>query len=252
MGLSNQRDVLACKILPLADEPALWASARRGELPARERLIEAYLPYARMLAAGVFAGRITDDLEFAEYLQFASMALIEAVDRYDPAFQALFTSFAYDRIRGSILDGISHLSEKRTQLATRKQLLRERQNTVLAAQELGEKDVFHQLAEVAISLALGYILDDAACHQHAATITLQHHYAGLELQQLRERMRAMVDTLPHKERLVIKYHYLNQLSFEYIAETMALSRSRIAQLHGKALKKLRETAKSVKACDVAW
>lgn len=250
--MSNQRDVLACKTLPLGNEPALWAATRRGELPARERLIEAYLPYARILAAGVFAGRIADDIEFAEYLQFASLALIEAVDRYNPAYQSLFTSFAYERIRGAILNGIAHLTEKRTQLATRKQLLRERQNTLLAAQELDGKEVFHQLAEVAISLALGYILDDAACHQHDATTTLQHQYTGLELQQLRERMRAMVDTLPHKARLVIKYHYLNQLSFEYIAETMALSRSRIAQLHGQALKQLRENAKSIKACDVAW
>ncbi|RSZ56384.1 sigma-70 family RNA polymerase sigma factor [Massilia atriviolacea] len=236
----------------LADEPALWKAARGGGAAARARLIEGYLPFVRMLAAKMFAGRIDHDLEFNEYLQFGTIGLIEAVDRFDPAMGNQFKTFAGHRINGAILDGIGQMSEKRTQVNTRKRQQAERRDAARVALDSGTRDLFQQLADVAIGLALGYVLDDPVVYDHQDASVADQHYTRVEMAQLRSKMQALVATLPEKERMVIKYHYLNQVSFAVIAETMNLSKGRVSQLHNQALALLRRAANAVSACDVAW
>jgi RNA polymerase sigma factor for flagellar operon FliA len=250
--VGNWRDNEAMALLPLADESALWEATRGGNTCARERLIEAYLPYARILAAKLFTGRIDHDQDFDEYLQFATVGLIEAVDRYDPARSTQFKTFASLRINGAVLNGLAHLSEKREQLSARSRLLVDRRDSGKAALA-EEKDVFQQLADIAIGLAVGRLLDETDIDQpDVAAIVPQNHYAGLELRQLQQKIRSLVDGLPHQERMVIKYHYLNHVPFNLIAETMRVTRGRISQIHRQALELLREKIKAVKSCDLAW
>jgi RNA polymerase sigma factor for flagellar operon FliA len=248
----SRGDSFAAASLPLADEPALWTTARSGGAGAREGLIEAYLPFARMLAAKVFAGRIDSDLEFNEYLQFGTIGLIEAVDRFDPARGNQFKTFAAHRITGAILNGIDNMSEKRTQVSTRRRMQAERRESARDTLDDGTKDVFQQLAEVAIGLALGYVLDDPVVYHHADALMPEHQYASLEMDQLRGKMQALVAALPQRERMVIKYHYLNQVPFSTVAETMGLTKGRVSQIHSNALFLLRRAANAVKSCDVAW
>jgi RNA polymerase sigma factor FliA len=239
--------------LPLADEPALWKAARGGAAPARAKLIEGYLPFARIMAAKVYAGRIDHEQEFNEYLQFGTVGLIESIDRFDPDTGVLFKTFAAHRISGAILSGLESLSEKRVQVSTRKRLQFERRDSAKAAlTDDAAKDVFHRLAEVAIGLALGYILDNPVVYQHDEAAVIEHQYAGLEMEQLRNRMQDLIAGLPQRERMVIKYHYLNQFPFTQIADTMGMSKGRISQLHRHGLELLRAAMQSVKACDVAW
>jgi RNA polymerase sigma factor for flagellar operon FliA len=62
----------------MEEHRGLWQSyvaSRDGNL--RERLVEAYLPYARIIAATLYAGRHHDEFEFNEYMQFAVVGLME-------------------------------------------------------------------------------------------------------------------------------------------------------------------------------
>lgn len=250
--MTDKRDTLSAAALPLADELALWLAAGSGDASARERLIEAYLPFARMLAAKLFAGRIDHDLEFAEYLQFATIGLIEAVDRFEPSRAIQFKTFSSHRINGAVLSGIERLSEKRAQISARGSITADRRDSAKATLDPGNQDVFQQLAEVAIGLALGYVLDDPAIYRNGERATTENQYAGLELQQLRNSVSALVNSLPQREKMVIKYHYLNHIPFNTIADIMGVTKGRVSQIHRHALELLRETIKSVKACDVAW
>ncbi|NHZ42596.1 sigma-70 family RNA polymerase sigma factor [Massilia aquatica] len=236
----------------LADEPALWKAARGGAAAARTRLIEAYLPFVRMLAAKMFAGRIDHDLEFNEYLQFGTIGLIEAVDRFDPGMGNQFKTFAAHRINGAILDGIGQMSEKRTQVNTRRRLQIERRESAREALDAGTGDLFQQLADVAIGLALGYVLDDPVVYYHEDATVADQHYTRVEMTQLRSKIQALVGNLPEQERMVIKYHYLNQVPFAAIAQTMGLTKGRVSQIHNKALGLLRRAANAVNACDMVW
>jgi RNA polymerase sigma factor for flagellar operon FliA len=236
--------------LPQANEPALWAAVRAGDSLAREKLIETYLPFARMLAAHYFAGRIDHDQEFAEYLQSATLGLIEAVDRYDPGPQVLFKTYAGHRILGTIQNTLETLSEKRAQIAWKQRVERDRRDSAKLALR-NENDLFHQLADVAISLALGFILDQPDTYRHEEA-NVPDPYRSVALRQLRGRMQSLVDQLPERERLIIKYHYFNQLAFDAVADSLGLTRGRVSQLHHQALNRLRTLAQAAESTDCAW
>ncbi len=252
MAASSPSSGLSAASLPPAEEAALWEAARGGRAEARARLIETYLPFARMLTAKLFAARIDHDLGFDDYLQYGSVGLIEAVDRYEPGFAVLFKTFATHRIQGAILGGIEHMSEKREQISVRQRLLSERRDSAKAALVDNAADLFAQLAQVAVGLALGYLLDHPDPEAREQTLVADNHYSGAEVRQLRAQMHALVERLPQRERMVIKYHYLNQMPFASIALDMELSKGRIAQIHRHGLDLLGQMMRSVRACDVAW
>jgi len=71
---------------------------RRGDAAARAALVERFLPLARQLARRYQrAGEPLDDL-----IQVASLGLIKAIDRFDPARQTAFSSFAVPTILGEL------------------------------------------------------------------------------------------------------------------------------------------------------
>jgi RNA polymerase sigma-B factor len=70
------------------DELRLFRAHRAGDARAREQLVERYLPLARSLARRyVRRGEALEDLE-----QVASLALVKAIDGFDPARGAAFSS----------------------------------------------------------------------------------------------------------------------------------------------------------------
>lgn len=223
---------------------ALWASYAGGQAAVREQLVQTYLPFARIMAARLFAARTHMQVEFDEYLQFARVGLMEAVDRYDPARGSKFETFAASRIRGAILSGMASYSEVHEQIAARKRLVGER---LAALKDSGRATaepaaLFGYLAELAIGLAVGFALEDSGMysnHEQPAHYA-DNSYAGVELKQLRARLKSLLEQLPGKHRQVVACHYLQRMAFEEVAERMQLSKGRVAQIHREALLKLRD------------
>ena len=75
----------------------MFRSSRRDRA-ARDALVERYLPLARSLARRYARGNEPlDDLE-----QVASLALIKAIDGFDPERGTAFSSFAVPSIAGAL------------------------------------------------------------------------------------------------------------------------------------------------------
>jgi RNA polymerase sigma-B factor len=71
---------------------------RHGDQAARDQLVERFLPLARQLARRYqHGGEQLDDL-----VQVASLGLLKAIDRFDPARETAFSSFAVPTILGEL------------------------------------------------------------------------------------------------------------------------------------------------------
>lgn len=221
-----------------------WHQYRESRDPAlRERLIEHYLPFARMLAAKAYANRIQLELEFADYLQYASIGLVEAVDRFDPSLMAKFETFSALRINGAILNGIVSLTEKQEQISVRKSLLAERVKSLKtdtnAPKAKDPEGVFKYLAELAIGLAVGFALEGTGMYQADEGSYEENAYRRVELKQFCGKLAEMMESLPDKERRIIKLHYHQQLPFDEIAQMLGVTKGRVSQIHKSALARLR-------------
>jgi RNA polymerase sigma-B factor len=76
----------------------LLERAHAGDQAAREALVQRFLPLARQLARRYQrGGELLDDLN-----QVASLGLLKAIDRFDPARQTAFSSFAVPTILGEL------------------------------------------------------------------------------------------------------------------------------------------------------
>jgi RNA polymerase sigma factor for flagellar operon FliA len=236
------------------EERGLWLRLRAGDAAARETLIEHYLPFAQILAAKIYGGRHHDEFEFGEYMQFATVGLLESVERFDPERGVKFKTFAGRRIIGSMLNGVENLSEKQQQISFRQRLASERLESLRGKppDASNPDDLFHYLAQVAVGLALGYMLDDSGMYQKRNAVYHNGGYEAVEIDQLQKRVRSLVENLPERERKVIKYHYMNHFQFEEIADVMGVTKGRISQVHKRAIELLQEAVKKIRSCDVAW
>lgn len=216
-----------------------WTEERDAE--ARGRLIDHHLPFAHMLAAKLYAGRQILQIEFEEYRQYAMVGMMEAVERFDARRNASFKTYAAHRITGAILNGIERSCEKQQQIAAKAGLRQQRVASISADSKAApRKDLFAELADLAIGLALGYMLEDSGMYHAQEEHYTENFYDRYELRQLQQIIARHVESLPEQARQVIRYHYFQGLSFEEIAALLDLSKGRISQIHSQALKRLRQ------------
>src|SRR5690349_9249331 len=131
---------------------ALWARFTQSrELALRVRLIERYLALARSTAARYYRFRSDDSVPFEDYLQYARIGLVEAIDDYDPGREASFETYSSYRIRGAVLNGLGRESEIAAQRNFWRTRLQEREEP--PAEPAPEVD------ETESSLALGFLLE---------------------------------------------------------------------------------------------
>jgi RNA polymerase sigma factor FliA len=230
-----------------ARESALWQRLREsGDADAREQLLQLHLPYARIVAATYYGKRFSNEMQFDDFLQYASVGMLEALDRYDPARGVQFRTFAARRMHGSILNGIERLTERQQQIAARQRLRKERLQDVgelagLQAQDKIPDDpgqLLSMVSDVGIGLAICWMLEGTGMVEGVDSC-LQPFYRTVALRQLRERLLHAIDSLPPQERFVVRSHYLQDQPFDTVADTMQLTKGRISQIHKQALQHLR-------------
>jgi RNA polymerase sigma factor for flagellar operon FliA len=246
--------------LPAPDaeqEREMWRElAESGSAELRARLIERYLPLTRTIAASLYSARIADDAEFADYMQYATMGLIEAVDAYDWRRGVKFGTYATYRIQGAIRNSIVNFSERREQVGLMMRLKRERLESIKAGaagpRRRRDRARVQEMADVAVIWALSFLLDGSGMlAPRGEAQYVEQFYDGVELRQLRARLVDLVDALPEQERRVVKYHYFQNLEFTEIARMFGVTKGRVSQIHKRALLLLREARSIADELDVS-
>jgi RNA polymerase sigma factor for flagellar operon FliA len=174
----------------------------------------------------------------------ASAGLLEAIDHFDPGRGAPFRAYARRRITGSVLDGIAKMSEVREQISFRNRVRHERVRSlaVADAEALPLEDAMRALADLAVGLALGFMLEGTGLYVDEDQQSPQADaYESLAWKDTVRGVVQELSKLPDRERSVIRRHYLDGLAFEQISVLLGVSKSRVSQLHKAGLDLLRRT-----------
>lgn len=228
---------------PIDDESAnetLWRAIRGGDQNARLALVECHMALARHVAAHFYSMRRDDIVEFGDYLHYAMIGLMEAIDRFDyEKGEASFATFASYRIRGAVLNGIEKGSEVRQQSAYRKQMLNDRFRSLTVEEAASKSDTLTELVDLTIGIALGYLLEQAGTESTGEDSTVD----AVCTEQLERDVAHAMTHLSEREALVLRYHYYHGSPFETIAEWLGVTKGRVSQIHKQALQRLREHLK---------
>ena len=214
-----------------------FVASRQASL--RERLIDSYLPLAKRVAARAYRLRRDDSVPFDDYLQYARVGLVEAVDRYNPLSKASFETFSSYRIRGAILNGLGKESEVGAQRAYWRLHTRERMDSIAPrALHWSGNAGLEDFIAITVGLALGYLLEESSDIVDSSVGS--NPYEAVELAQLRTLSRELVEQLPEREGTLIRLHYFEHQEFQLIAEEFGITKGRVSQLHSQALGRLRD------------
>ena len=87
----------------------LWRRYKdNGDPRARERLVLAYSPLVKYVAGRMSSG-LPAHVEEADLISYGLLGLISAIERFEPAREIRFETFAITRIKGSIIDELRSL-----------------------------------------------------------------------------------------------------------------------------------------------
>ncbi|WP_349735328.1 sigma-70 family RNA polymerase sigma factor [Pseudomonas jessenii] len=222
------------------DEQALWRNWRDSKTDAaRSRLFFFYGQWLRMIVGFLYSRYPHPLAEWGDYVNLASIGLLQAIDRFNPELCTRFQSYAEPYVKGNVLKGLScYVSDQR-------RYYRERLESISGTQEDGrtESDL-EQVANVAIGLAFGLFLESGIVDQEPKDNNPLSLY---EVERESDTLNECVKLLSANERQVIQGHYHQHLSFTEISELMGVSKSRISQLHAQALKNIRASHERIMA-----
>jgi len=203
---------------------------------------------AHHLAARLPACVDTDDL-----IQAGMMGLLEAARSYDAGHGASFSTFASIRIRGAMIDEIRRgdwvprsVHRRSREAAAAIDRLEQATGRAASAREVA--------AELDMPLAeYQRLLGDAARGQVMSLETRVEDHGEMDLpvhggpnpQQLLERQQFAselgnaIEGLPEREQLVLSLYYEQELNLKEIGAVLGVSESRVCQIHGQAMLRLR-------------
>lgn len=236
-----------------AQSSELFARWQQHQDPdAREELVSRFLPLARKLARRYGgAGEPFDDL-----LQVASLGLLKAVDRFDPARGTAFSSFAVPTILGELkryfrdTGWSAHVPRATQELALKIQDAEQH----LAARS-GRSPSVSELAEY-LELSIEDAVDalEAAAAHHAASLdspireldagaesladTFGADDPGFELADATATIAAAAHHLSEQERQVLALRFFKEETQTQIAERFGVSQMQVSRILRRALSRL--------------
>lgn len=215
-------------------------------------LLEQHLPAVRRQALALQV-KLPAGVELDDLIQAGTLGLLEALRRFDPNAGASFGTFASQRVRGAMID----------ELRSRDWLPRSvrRQARTLDAcmqrleQRLGRPPEEREVAaEMGIGLAEyqqlladtnnGYLVpfEEMVAERgepEAGSGGPPSPFAALFDGERRERLKAAIERLPEREKLLVALYYQEDLNLKEIGAVLGVSESRVCQLHSQAVSRLR-------------
>lgn len=218
-----------------------------------EALVERYAPLVKKIANHLL-GRLPEGVELEDLVQTGLIALLDAARQFSASKGASFETYASIRVRGAMLDEF-----RNTDWAPRSVYRKQRRLT--AAIRAVESRTGRHASPREIAAELGVSLEDY--HEMVAATTSQRMFSldeagpevaagegtdaeivtdpttALESEELQAALTGAIRQLPQREALVMSLYYDEELNLKEIGAVLGVSESRVCQIHGQALARLR-------------
>jgi len=216
-----------------------------------DELVREYLPLVKKIGLHLTA-RLPDSIELDDLLQVGVIGLIQAGATYDASRGASFATYAGIRIKGAMLDevrrtdwlprslqqNLKRIGETITQLEAR--YGRSATDSEVAS-ELGiTVEEYHEQSRELSYCRLSSLDDSPVDVQSEEPDPLSR----LEEGDLRHRLINAMKSLPEREAMMMSLYYVDELNLKEIGEVMGVSESRVSQIHGQAMARLRSRVKN--------
>lgn len=226
-----------------------------GDPEYRNQLIVHYMSMVRSIAAKM-SRTLPTSVERDDLISYGTFGLIEALDNYDPERGVKFATFAYPRIRGSMVDGLRRLDwvprsvrakSREIEKATEElhEALGRTPEDAELAQYLGLSiSELHEQSAIASIVAFDdHGSSDWDDHLSASDITFdassnpEDLFATTEITTL---VATAVASMPERSKTILVLYYLHHMTLAEIGEILGVTESRVCQLQSKVLQSLRD------------
>ena len=221
----------------------------------KDQLVQRFAPLVKRIAYHLMA-RLPSSVQVDDLVQNGMMGLLDAISRFEAGMGAQFETYAAQRVRGAMLDGLRENDWLPRSL--RRDFRRIEEAIAQLEQQYGRVPVEKELA-VALGMSLGdyqKMLQDARGHQlisfedmveEGEEDFLERHLTDdsgepskiLEDEALRRILVQGIEALPEREKMMMALYYEQDLNLREIGEVMGVTESRVCQLHSQAVARLR-------------
>jgi len=199
------------------------------------------------------AGRLPSQVDVDDLIQAGMVGLLEASANFAPDRGATFETYAGIRIRGAMLDTLRKLDWAPRSVHRKARAAEE------ALREV-ERELGAAASDAVVAARLGVSIDEYQRIVRDATscrlLSLDELTEGDEAsgrivdsaagplgevtdEAMRKALARAIGDLPEREKLVMSLYYEQELNLKEIGAVLGVTESRVCQLHGQALARLR-------------
>ena len=221
----------------------------------KDQLVQRFAPLVKRIAYHLMA-RLPSSVQVDDLVQNGMMGLLDAISRFEAGMGAQFETYAAQRVRGAMLDGLRENDWLPRSL--RRDFRRIEEAIAQLEQQYGRVPAEKELA-AALGMSLGEyqkMLQDTRGHQlisfedmveEGEEDFLERHLTDdsgepskiLEDEALRRILVQGIEALPEREKMMMALYYEQDLNLREIGEVMGVTESRVCQLHSQAVARLR-------------
>ncbi|MBC3805003.1 FliA/WhiG family RNA polymerase sigma factor [Acetobacterium fimetarium] len=254
MNHAEQNNVAEISEENIMDQWQLYKETRSTEI--RNEIVLQYTGLVKKIVFR-FKGSYNNFGQMDDMVNQGMIALIDAVEKFEPAMGNKFETFATLKIRGAIIDFMRKQDwVPRSQRSLSKvleetfgelyvELEREPTNQEITERMgISEANLQKILQQRHNSIVLSYeeainekmmevsplITEERSDDSPEATILFD---------ELKSKLAEAIDQLKEKERLVVSLYYYENLKLKEIAEVIGVTESRVSQIHSQAMIKMK-------------
>jgi RNA polymerase sigma factor FliA len=218
--------------------------------------IASSLPFVESLARRM-ASTMPHSIDLGDLVQDGVIGLIDAAHRFDEGRGIKFETFAERRVRGAMIDALRRDAWPRGVRRVRRELEAAREQL---RRELGAEPTLADLAQrvgsdvprLERTILRINTIESTSPMANLETIDSTTLPAVLvpseplsphrlfEQGEIRDRVRAVLDTLPPREQKIIRLYYFEEATMKQIGRAIGVNESRVSQLHARAIARLRQ------------